>query len=179
MPKANITYDIADFGLEAVDLQAKYLAYSKEHPEYTEAKWQKLLSQHPEAEEQFRGYWDWVVMMIAADNEDMPEAGHAQAVTITESDMVSMDSMDQFAAAIAGWHQNKVAVLRHMQTIPEGTEMEVTLGDKAKTLKLEGDVLTAFKTGLELALIEFGNLPFAITTEDIPDDADAADPSQG
>lgn len=181
MPRANVTYDMADFGLEAIDLEAKYFAYSTQHTEYTLEKWHKLLSQHPEVEDQFNGYWDWVVTMIAADDDAIPDPGHAQSVTITEGDMIDISTIDQFAEYVTRWHQNKVSVLRHMQLIPPGTEMEVSLGDKGHTIKLEGELMAAFQAGLELALIEIGNLPFGVSTEDQPESAtnDAADPSKG
>lgn len=184
MPRKEISYSPDDFGKDAVELRARYFATTDEHPVYTKDRWQKLLSQFPEVEDKFTDYWDWVVVSIEGDNEDAPEAGTAQQVAITESDLVDIDNIDQFAGAIAGWHHNKVAVLRHMQSIPAGTEMEVTIGDKQQTIKLEGEVMAAFRAGLELALIEFGNLPFAVSLEDAPEVVegaanDAADPSQG
>lgn len=177
MPRADISYDFEDFGKSQRELEAKY-ADTSEHPEYTLAKWKQTLSKHPELENTFNGYWDWVVTMIEADDDSIPDAGTAQSVAITESDMIGIDTIDQFAGYVTRWHQNKVAVLRHMQAIPSGTEMEVTIGDKAQTIKLEGELMAAFQTGLELALIEIGNLPFGVSTEGDEASNDAANPPQ-
>lgn len=181
MPRKEISYNPEDFGKDAVELRARYFATTDEHPEYTKDRWQKLLSKFPEVEDKFADYWDWVVVSIEADNEDAPDAGHAQQVAMTEADMVDVNTIDQFAEYVTRWHHNKVAVLRHMQGIPAGSEMEVTIGDKAKTIVLDGELMAAFQAGLELALIEIGNLPFGVSTEDAPEGAanDAADPSQG
>lgn len=179
MPRKQITYSPQDFGKTAVELQARYFAVANEHPEFTLNKWQKLLSQFPHLEDTEGSYWEWVVTMIAADDEETPEVGHAQQVNVTENDLIDVVSVEQFAELVGRWHQNKVAVLRHMQSIPLGTEMELTIGEKSHMVKLEGEIMFGFQAGLELALIEISNLPFVASTEDVPAEANAADPSQG
>jgi len=180
MPRKQISYSSDDFNKSAEELRARYFATTDEHPEFTKARWSKLLSQFPEVEDKFKDYWDWVVVSIESDNEDQPEAGHAQQVNVAESDMIDITTIDEFAELVGRWHQNKVAVLRHMQSIPLGTEMELTLGDKTHMVKLEGEIMFGFQAGLELALIEIGNMPFVASTEAQAEVApDAADPSQG
>lgn len=98
------------------------------------------------------------------------EAGHAQQVPVTEADMINVQTMDQFAGMFMAWHQNKIKVLKHMQAIPEGTEIEITFGDVVREIKLEGEAMAAYHAGIELALIEFQNLPFAVSVEDAPND---------
>jgi hypothetical protein len=77
--------------------------------------------------------------------------------------IVPITDLDSFVRALVHWHTNKVAMLRHLAEIPEGTEMSV--GDEAPIV-LEGDILAGFKAGLETALIELGELPFSFTLED-------------
>lgn len=74
---------------------------------------------------------------------------------------LEIDDLDQFVTILVGWHNEKVKVLEHMLEIPEGTVME----SDGKEAILTGDVLAAFKAGIELTLMELGTLPFAYETE--------------
>lgn len=80
-------------------------------------------------------------------------------------DTVLLDDLDSFAAAVMGWHQRKVAVLQHMTEVPEGTEVSIN-GDATTAIALTGDVLAGFKLGIELSLMELGELPFFTETTD-------------
>lgn len=83
-------------------------------------------------------------------------------------DIVPMESIDQFAQTIAAWHNNRVAIVKHMATIPPGTQIEY----QDKTLTLDGDILLAFQAGLTTALSQLGELPFVMEMEqpDAPTD---------
>jgi len=71
-------------------------------------------------------------------------------------EILEVSDLDQFVEMLTSWHKRKVAILEHMRTIPEGTEME----DDGHSVILTGDMLTGFKAGLQLALLELGSLPF-------------------
>lgn len=73
------------------------------------------------------------------------------------TETVAVDDLNQFVMILTAWHAEKVAVLQHMLTIPEGTEF--TIADE-ETGVLEGDILDGFKAGINLALMELGVLPF-------------------
>jgi hypothetical protein len=74
---------------------------------------------------------------------------------------------DAFMAHLSSWHQSKLARLRHMVSIPPGTEVEI-LDDKTgemKNLTLDGDVLEGFKLGLRMGISEIQQLPFVAEVE--------------
>lgn len=68
-----------------------------------------------------------------------------------------VEDLDRFVMLLADWHTQKVGVLKHMLDVPEGTE--VSFNDEPAT-PLEGAKLAGFRLGLNLALMELGNLPF-------------------
>lgn len=76
---------------------------------------------------------------------------------------VMVENLDQFVRVLMAWHANKVAMLRHLQSIPEGTEVSK---DDGEPLVLTGDMLKGFQMGLEVALEEMGTLPFEAELED-------------
>ena len=76
-------------------------------------------------------------------------------------DSIVVDDLDKFVKLLNGWHQEKVQVLEHMLTIPEGTEV-VFNGEEPKAL--EGDFQKGFIVGLSTALMELGTLPFGYET---------------
>ena len=71
--------------------------------------------------------------------------------------LVHIHNLDQFIALISHWHGQKVKVLEHMLTLPEGTTMQINEGND---IVMEGQMLEGFKAGLGLALMELGELPF-------------------
>ena len=77
----------------------------------------------------------------------------------TQPANLTVDDMDTFFMLLASWHSSKVAMLKHMLTIPEGTEVAIS-GDGENTMTLIGDTLTGFRLGIELSLMELGTLPF-------------------
>jgi hypothetical protein len=78
---------------------------------------------------------------------------------------VIVEDLDLFATLVMRWHAHKVAVLTKLAEIPTGSGVQVNDG---ATRILEGDLLAGFKLGIETALIELGQLPFAAETDDAP-----------
>ncbi len=165
MSRVDLNYDPADRGLASADLEAKYVQ-AGQHPAYTRVMWYEVLSKFPEVEETVDGYWPWVWLMIA---NEAPLPGTAQTVPVAAEDIIDVTTIDQFAGLVGKWHHNKVAVLEHMMTIPEGTEVAIKIGDEEKAVKLEGDVLAGFQAGLQVALVEFSQLPFVVSVDDNDD----------
>lgn len=81
---------------------------------------------------------------------------------MSKPETVSIDSLDQFVRALHQWHSNKVKVLTHLMTIPEGTEVTDGLEDPKV---LQGEFREGFILGLKVALHEMGELPFEAEVE--------------
>lgn len=95
---------------------------------------------------------------------DVPVASPAT----NEAETVEIQSLDTFVKLLTGWHHRKVAVLEHYLKLEGGIEMQV--GDEP-SFKLEGDILQGMKAGIQLALMEFGNLPFSFELEEAGSDS--------
>lgn len=89
----------------------------------------------------------------------MPE----QDKTTTPNGVVSITDMDTLVRALLHWHGNKLKVIEHMKSIPEGTEVTV---DDGEPMILQGDLLKGFQLGLAYAVSEFNPLPFTFELED-------------
>jgi hypothetical protein len=100
--------------------------------------------------------------------EENQQAPEAEAEEAQRPETLEIADLDMFVRILHQWHAGKVQLINHMLTIPEGTEM--ILGDNEQSVTLTGDVLAGFKAGLELALMEFGSLPFVVEVE--PDSAE-------
>ena len=77
-------------------------------------------------------------------------------------DMVPVENVNQFAAYVAHWFGNRQAQLRHLLTVPEGTTFTIGEGAEEQALELSGTSLAAFKFGVEMAIMQLGQLPFAV-----------------
>jgi hypothetical protein len=87
---------------------------------------------------------------------------------------VVIETLDGFVKALQHWHHNKVQVLKHIQTIPEGTEVSL---DDGEPQILTGDLLKGMIMGLEVALQEMGELPFEAEVEFNSDEPVIQDPA--
>ena len=67
--------------------------------------------------------------------------------------------VNQFAEILSNWHATRVTRVRQLLEVPDGTVMKV---GEDKEIVLTGDVLTGLKTGVEMALMELGELPFKL-----------------
>ena len=77
-------------------------------------------------------------------------------------DLFPVENINEFANSIMHWHDTRVARIRHMMTIPEGTEVEL---EEGQSIVLEGSNHQAFRLGLIVALHELGQLPFTAEYE--------------
>ena len=77
-----------------------------------------------------------------------------------------ISDLDNMVQVLSSWHTNQVSILTHMRDIPEGSEAQLDDENLAGTIILTGDVLKAFRLGIELSLNHLGSLPFTIYTED-------------
>lgn len=68
------------------------------------------------------------------------------------------ESLQDFLQKFMPWWENRQAQLDHLTTIPEFTEMTL---DK-DTFKLEGDFHKGFTSGVMVAIMTLGHLPFAV-----------------
>jgi hypothetical protein len=87
--------------------------------------------------------------------------------------LVDVDNLDQFVRILVAWHGEKVKLLEHFLTLPEG--VEVTYQDDKPEI-LTGELHRGFMIGLTLGLMELGNLPFL--TEFEPDDKTPGKPDE-
>lgn len=97
-------------------------------------------------------------MNQATDTPVTPEADAAG------DELVTINSMNAFAALVATWHRSKMEKLQHLLTVPDGTTFEI--GDEK--LVLETEALKGFKFGVELSIMQLGELPFVVEYEDVP-----------
>lgn len=98
-------------------------------------------------------------------------------MSLAKPETVMIDSLDAFVRALTHWHSHKVQVLKHMQSIPEGSEVEREIQGKKEKITLSGDMLKGFALGLELALDELGELPFEAEISFTDPDAAITDPA--
>lgn len=84
-------------------------------------------------------------------------------MTETPDTLLAVNDLDQFVQMLSSWHTKKVAVLKHMQNIPETAE--VSIGD-GPTVQMTGSFREGFLLGLSIALSELGELPFVAEMED-------------
>lgn len=90
-------------------------------------------------------------------------------------DIIPMPDLDTFVRALTAWHSQKMAMLEHLKNIPPGTAFQVGDGTEAKDLVMTAEMLEGFQFGIEMALMQVGDLPFVAETEDTPPQpADAA-----
>ena len=71
--------------------------------------------------------------------------------------------LNEFVPVLEDWHQRQVAIVSHLQMIPEGQEIQIE--DEAP-LVLQGDSLRAFQIGIAMALHYLGQLPFVSSQEE-------------
>lgn len=80
--------------------------------------------------------------------------------TVTEEvtePVIDVQDLGQFVAMLQAWHKKQVATLRHMTTIPVGTQVQV---EGEPDLELDGDVYRGYVMGINIALAHLGELPF-------------------
>lgn len=95
----------------------------------------------------------------APNQEDQQEARPTNAIT----------SLPQFAGLMHAWHSRAIQYADQLEHIPDGTVVSVGNLDNPEapdiTLKLEGDLLAAFRVGALSAAQLFRELPFSAGAE--------------
>lgn len=78
-------------------------------------------------------------------------------------EIVPIVNTDQFAQILAAWHADRIKKIKQLLEVPEGTTF--TVGEEE--VVLSGSTLASFKFGLEMALMQIGDLPFVAELEDV------------
>lgn len=93
-----------------------------------------------------------------------------------KTDVVQVTSMDTLVKLLARWHANKIARCEHYLTLPDGQTVQV--GEEPEFV-VTGDVRKGFELGINMALMEFGVLPFSFELEDAAANGAALEPAAG
>ena len=84
-------------------------------------------------------------------------------------------TISQLSQLLVAWYDNQIAILDQLKDVPAGTQVQVGDKEANETYVLEGDVLTGYLLGLNLALSNIGSLPFIMMDEvgdgDVPTEA--------
>jgi hypothetical protein len=83
-----------------------------------------------------------------------------------EDQLVTINTVGQFAQILAAWHANQCSVVKHLLELPEGAEFKIGDEDQERDLVLTGDTMAGFKFGIEMAMMQLGTLPFVAEVED-------------
>lgn len=179
MARQDIGYDLEDFGMTAVELEAKYAPGGRdEHPTFVRPAYM-VYAAMPTRDVKL-GYWDWVAAQIKKDDATMPSnvpepsAGAFQdqltEEQVMDAELIQVESMDQFAAFIAHWHSNVMGKLNHLMEMPEGQTVELQIqGKPEEKVILTGEAFAGFRAGLLTAILQFDSLPFAVSVADAID----------
>lgn len=87
-----------------------------------------------------------------------------------QPDLVEINDIHGFVHAIYEWHGNVLLRMKHLLTLPEGTEAIYMEADVETPIKLEGDAMKAFRAAVVSCVAELQDLPFVAETE--PDGED-------
>jgi hypothetical protein len=94
----------------------------------------------------------------------MNQATEASIDAPTET--VPVDDLNHFVQILTAWHMEKCRTVQHMLAVPEGSEFQIEGDEGVTTIVLVEDALAAFKLGIEMAMMELGELPFVAEMED-------------
>ena len=81
---------------------------------------------------------------------------------LLNSSNLMIEDLDTFVNTLTAWHNRQVEVLKQLKNIPDGTEVSF---EEGKVDVITGDLRKGFAMGIEVALIELGQLPFVPFTE--------------
>jgi hypothetical protein len=82
-----------------------------------------------------------------------------------ENSQIEVTDLDHFVQLLTRWHARKVKNVQHLLSIPDGFIVQI---GEAEEFEVTGDIHKGFLLGIELALMEFGALPFQVEMEDAP-----------
>lgn len=94
----------------------------------------------------------------------------------TTVETIDVTSMDTLVKLLVSWHTRKVSQLQHYLKLPEGQVVQV---EGEPELTLTGDAQRGFLLGINMALMEFGVLPFSFELEDAAANDAAPEPAAG
>lgn len=86
-----------------------------------------------------------------------------------EKETIEITNLHDFITLLIRWHDTKMRLLQHLNTMPEGTQIEI----EGVTEEFNGDLRRGFQLGITVAISELGQLPFAAEM----DDSEPQDPS--
>ena len=101
----------------------------------------------------------------------MNEENNAQDPQMNQIEEIT--TISQLSQLVATWYDNQIAILDQLKGVPAGTQVQVGDKEANETYVLEGDVLTGYLLGLNLALSNIGSLPFIMMggVGDVPTEA--------
>ena len=94
----------------------------------------------------------------------MTETVETKPEAVEQAETVHVTDLDQFVTLLIRWHDTKVRLLKHMETIPEDAVVEIDGVDHA----FSPEMRQGFKLGITVALSELGTLPFAAEVDEEP-----------
>ncbi len=76
----------------------------------------------------------------------------------TPEPLIQITSLDQFVGIMTLWHRQQVEATKHLLHVPVGGAFEVD----GETIELSGMTRKGFMLGVEMALMNLGELPFEV-----------------
>lgn len=101
----------------------------------------------------------------AAEQSQQPQEQQQQ------QQFVTVQTVEEFAAYVATWHENRINQMAHMQQMPEGTPVAINGGNE---VPFTGDLRDGFIAGLNVAISLIQELPFSL----VPATAEASNATQ-
>jgi hypothetical protein len=100
---------------------------------------------------------------------------------VAEAPLQEVTSVPQLVTLFTEWVNVRLAMLSHLQDIPDGSDIELSNDEEqqeensvAQILHLTGETLIAFRLGIQLALEEFSDVPFVVLPDSAPEDTPEA-----
>lgn len=79
--------------------------------------------------------------------------------------VVTIESVDQFAAYFIHWHSNRRAQLQQVLNAPDDMEILFKDGENGEETPLTAEDRRGFRAGITVAIDILGKLPFVVTPE--------------
>lgn len=81
-----------------------------------------------------------------------------------QEDTVRIDTVDQFAFFLMGWHRNRMAQLQQALTAPDDVDIVVS-DEQGNLFSLSAEARKGFRAGLLVAKSLFAELPIGVSEE--------------
>lgn len=89
-----------------------------------------------------------------------------------QKETIEITNLHDFITLLIRWHDTKMRLLKHLNTMPEGTQVEI----EGVTEEFTGDLRRGFQLGITVALSELGELPFAAEVDE-PEEGSSVPPN--